>query len=68
VKGLIDYVHEIGQWLSVKMNFCKNKAKATKSSFVANTTEIVARILKNWKETEDISGEGVFGFRRARGC
>jgi hypothetical protein len=28
------------------MNLCKKKPKATKSSFVANTAKIVARILK----------------------
>jgi len=46
VKGLINNIDEIGQWFSVKMNFCKKKPKATQSSFVANTAEIVARILK----------------------
>jgi hypothetical protein len=46
VKGLINNIDETGQWLPVKMNFCKKKPKATKSIFVANTAEIIARILK----------------------
>jgi hypothetical protein len=46
VTGLINNIREIGQWHSVKMNFCKKKPKATKFSFVANIAKIVARILK----------------------
>jgi len=44
--GLINNIREIGYWPSFKMNFCKKKPKATKSSFVTNTAEIVARIFE----------------------
>jgi hypothetical protein len=46
VTGLINSIHEIGHWPSVKMNLCNKKPKATKFSFVANTAKILAKIHK----------------------
>ena len=43
---LINNFREIGQWPSVKTNFCKKKPKSTTFSFVSNTANTVARIFR----------------------
>ena len=55
MRGLIDNIHEIGQWTIVKINLRKKKPNATKFSdsrtfsFVANTAKYAARILRRRK-------------------
>lgn len=75
---LINNIHEIGQWskdfTEIRI-FLKKKQKAIKCSdhrtisLIAHIAQIVVRILKVSidRKTEDILGEGLFGFKRGKG-
>jgi len=68
VKVLVNNIHEIGQWPSVKFILCKKKPKDTKFSFIMNTAKIVGKKLRRRIGTQvTIRGEDKVGFRKARG-
>jgi hypothetical protein len=76
---LMNTIYETGEWAkdfkAVTMIALKKKPQATKFSdhrtisLIANTTNIVAKILRRRieKKIEDILGENQFGFRKRKG-